>query len=128
MVLFSLLIAAAFGSLWLLILDPITIMLRTLAEAAWPALDQAVTRKLLARQAVSPRAALVSDAALTSREREMLGLLGQGLSNLTIAQTLGLSELTVRTHVSNILGKLNLDNRTQAALYALRHGLAKLTS
>ncbi len=39
-----------------------------------------------------------------------------------------LSELTVRTHVSNILAKLNLENRTQAALYALRHGMAELDS
>jgi NarL family two-component system response regulator LiaR len=50
----------------------------------------------------------------------------QGLSNQEIADVLVLSERTVRTHVTNILTKLHLANRTQAALYALREGLARL--
>ncbi len=63
---------------------------------------------------------------LTQRELEVLRLLAQGLENREIAQRLVVSEATVRTHVSNILGKLHLASRTQAALYALREGLAKL--
>jgi NarL family two-component system response regulator LiaR len=63
---------------------------------------------------------------LTQRELEVLHLLAQGLENREIAQKLVVSEATVRTHVSNILGKLHLASRTQAALYALREGLAKL--
>jgi NarL family two-component system response regulator LiaR len=63
---------------------------------------------------------------LTERELEVLKLVAQGLPNQEIAETLVLSERTVRTHVSNILGKLHLANRTQVALYALREGLADL--
>jgi NarL family two-component system response regulator LiaR len=63
---------------------------------------------------------------LTQRELEVLRLLAQGLENHEIAQKLVVSEATVRTHMSNILGKLHLASRTQAALYALREGLAKL--
>jgi NarL family two-component system response regulator LiaR len=63
---------------------------------------------------------------LTEREVEVLKLVARGHSNREIASRLIVSERTVRTHISNILGKLNLDNRTQAALYALRQGLATL--
>jgi NarL family two-component system response regulator LiaR len=56
----------------------------------------------------------------------VLQLVAQGLSNQEIADRLVVSERTVRTHVSNILSKLYLANRTQAALYALREGLATL--
>jgi NarL family two-component system response regulator LiaR len=61
---------------------------------------------------------------LTHREVEVLRLIGQGLENRDIAEQLAISGTTVRTHVSNILGKLHLASRTQAALYALREGLA----
>lgn len=61
---------------------------------------------------------------LTSRELEILRLVAQGLTNQEIAEQFVVSERTVRTHVSNILGKLHLANRTQAALYALREGIA----
>lgn len=61
---------------------------------------------------------------LTEREVEVLSLVAQGLSNQEIADRLIVSERTVRKHVSNILGKLHLANRTQAALYALRTGIA----
>jgi DNA-binding NarL/FixJ family response regulator len=60
---------------------------------------------------------------LTEREREVLGLVAQGKANKEIARQLEISERTVRTHVSSILGKLGLASRTQAALYALREGL-----
>jgi len=63
---------------------------------------------------------------LTERELAVLKLIAQGLSNQDIANQLVISEATVRTHVSNILGKLHLASRTQAALYALREGLASL--
>ena len=56
----------------------------------------------------------------------MLSLVARGLSNQEIGAKLFISERTVRTHVSNILSKLHLANRTQAALYALREGLASL--
>jgi NarL family two-component system response regulator LiaR len=64
--------------------------------------------------------------SLTARELKVLRLIAEGLSNHDIAKKLFISEPTVRTHVSNILRKLHLDNRTQAALYALREGLASL--
>jgi NarL family two-component system response regulator LiaR len=63
---------------------------------------------------------------LSERELEVLKLVAQGLTNQEIATRLVLSEWTVRTHVRNILGKLHLANRTQAALFALREGLADL--
>lgn len=63
---------------------------------------------------------------LTEREVVVLKLIAQGLSNQEIADKLVISEWTVRTHVRNILGKLHLANRIQAALYALREGLASL--
>lgn len=65
---------------------------------------------------------------LTEREVEVLKHVARGLSNDEIADTLVVSERTVRTHVSNILGKLHLANRTQAALYALREGISTLDS
>ncbi len=61
--------------------------------------------------------------ALTEREREVLALIGEGRSNRQIATALVISERTARTHVSNILTKLGLASRTQAALWAVREGL-----
>jgi DNA-binding NarL/FixJ family response regulator len=61
--------------------------------------------------------------ALTEREREVLALIADGRSNREIARALVLSEKTVKTHVSNILMKLDLADRTQAALWAVRHGV-----
>jgi two-component system, NarL family, response regulator LiaR len=62
---------------------------------------------------------------LTARERDVLRLIAQGRSNKVIARELGVSEKTVKTHVSHILGKLGVTARTQAALFAVRHGLAE---
>ncbi|MEV6649480.1 response regulator transcription factor [Streptomyces sp. NPDC051219] len=62
-------------------------------------------------------------STLTEREREVLGLIADGRSNREIARALVLSEKTVKTHVSNILMKLDLSDRTQAALWAVRHGV-----
>ena len=64
-----------------------------------------------------------SPEPLSERENDVLRLLAQGNSNKEIAQALTLSEKTVKTHVSNILGKLGVPSRTQAALYAVRIGL-----
>jgi NarL family two-component system response regulator LiaR len=64
-------------------------------------------------------------AGLTERELEVLRLIARGLSNKLIARELVVSEKTVKTHVSNILAKLHLTDRTQAALYAVREGLAE---
>lgn len=64
--------------------------------------------------------------ALTARETDTLRLIARGLANKEIARELDVSEVTVKTHVSNILSKLNLQSRTQAALFALKEGLAGL--
>lgn len=68
----------------------------------------------------------LTEDPLTEREVEILRRVAHGLSNQDIADELVLSERTVRTHISNILGKLHLANRTQATLYALREGIADL--
>jgi DNA-binding NarL/FixJ family response regulator len=62
---------------------------------------------------------------LTPREREVLGLIGRGMANKVIARELSLSEKTVKAHVSSILAKLGVTDRTQAALYAVREGLVR---
>ena len=88
-------------------------------------LSSAIAKKVLreiARRAEEP---LTTDP-LTAREVEVLGLIAQGMTNRQIADKLAISEATVRTHVGNILSKLHLATRTQAALYALREGLASL--
>jgi NarL family two-component system response regulator LiaR len=68
----------------------------------------------------------LTEDPLTEREVDVLKQVARGLSNEEIAEVLVVSERTVRTHVSNILGKLHLANRTQAALYALREGITTL--
>ena len=91
-------------------------------------LDPAVTATVLAEVAARPSAETApADAAfdsLTPREREVLGLLGRGMTNAAIARELFVAEKTVKTHVSSILAKLRLADRTQAALYAARLGLS----
>jgi NarL family two-component system response regulator LiaR len=90
-----------------------------------PTMEAEIARKVLFELAQPPRQPPTADP-LTARELEVLRLLAQGKSNREIAEDLVLSEMTVRTHVSNILGKLHLASRTQAALYALKEGLASL--
>lgn len=63
---------------------------------------------------------------LTSRELEVVQLVAQGRSNQEIAQALVISDKTVKTHISNILGKLQLEDRTQLAIYAIKNGLVDL--
>jgi DNA-binding NarL/FixJ family response regulator len=74
------------------------------------------------QQAVTGSDSVLS--TLTLREKEVLSLIAKGLSNKEIAASLIISEKTVKTHVSNILGKLELDDRTQAALFAVKNGFA----
>jgi DNA-binding NarL/FixJ family response regulator len=82
-------------------------------------LDSEIARRLTQDLRAGP----AGPALLTPRERQILALLGEGRSNREIANVLVISERTARTHVSNVLSKLNLTSRTQAALLAIREGL-----
>ena len=90
-----------------------------------PSLEPSIARKVLTELSQPPKTPLTPDP-LTEREVGVLRLVAQGQSNREIAEQLVITEMTVRTHVSNILSKLHLASRTQAALYALREGLASL--
>jgi NarL family two-component system response regulator LiaR len=83
-----------------------------------------VARKLM--EQVAHQAGPIGEAPaedLTGRERDVVRLVARGLSNREIAQELVISHKTVKTHVSNILSKLNLQDRTQLAIYAIKNGL-----
>jgi two-component system, NarL family, response regulator LiaR len=84
-------------------------------------LHPAVAARLMEEFAETERPA--AEEALTAREREVLQLIARGLPNKLIARDLEIAEKTVKTHVSSILSKLGLTDRTQAALYAVRAGL-----
>jgi len=91
-----------------------------------PSLEPSIARKVLLELAQPGGAGRQTADPLTERELEVLRLIAQGMSNKEIAAKIFVAEWTVRSHVSNILGKLHLASRTQAALYALRSGLASL--
>lgn len=91
-----------------------------------PSLDPSIAYKLMQELQRPPKELPPTEEPLTEREVDILRLVAQGLSNQEIADRLVISERTVRTHISHILDKLHLANRTQAALYALRQGLARL--
>jgi NarL family two-component system response regulator LiaR len=93
------------------------------ARAGQAQLHPEVARRLM-QQVTTPRKP-DAGAQLTDREREVLRLLADGRSNKEIARSLVVSERTVKGHVSNILGKLGLQDRTQAALFAVRNGLGQ---
>ena len=88
-------------------------------------LSPVIARKVL-QELKQPAEKPMTPDPLTDREVEILQLLAQGMENHAIAAQLDLSDATVRSHVSNILGKLHLANRVQVTLYALRSGLANL--
>jgi DNA-binding NarL/FixJ family response regulator len=84
-------------------------------------LDTAIARQLT-QQFVAPNEGVTT---LSAREKDVLTLVGKGMSNRAIAKELTISERTARTHVSNVLSKLHLDSRTQAALIAVKEGLVE---
>ena len=89
-------------------------------------LEPSIARKVLLELAQPPKQQPLTANPLTEREFDVLRLIAKGCSNKEIALKLSVSDLTVRTHVSNILGKLHLASRTQAALYALQKGITSL--
>jgi NarL family two-component system response regulator LiaR len=90
-----------------------------------PSMHPTIARKLM-REIQRSSELPPAEEPLTEREVEVLGLVAQGFTNQEVADRLFVSERTVRSHVSNVLSKLYLANRTQAALYALRKGFASL--
>ncbi len=101
--------------------DDVAVAVRR-AHAGEVHLDPQVAR-LLARRIRTRRDDAPQHEPLTDREREVLSLVAKGHSNKEIAALLDITERTARTHVSNILGKLDLASRTQAALWAIEHRL-----
>jgi NarL family two-component system response regulator LiaR len=83
-----------------------------------------IARRLMA-EVTAPKQTRDPASELTAREMEVLKLIAQGMSNAEIADKLVITERTVKAHVSNLLGKLHLSDRTQAAVYAWREGLMK---
>ncbi len=90
-----------------------------------PSLEPSIARKVL-QELSAPGQGRPTTDPLTERELDVLRLVAQGLANKEIASALFIAEWTVRSHVSSILSKLQLASRTQAALYALRSGIASL--
>jgi len=92
-----------------------------------PAVAGIVARRMRAgaSQRASGQGGTAAVDRLTGRERDVMACLARGLSNQAIATELGMAERTARTHVSNILAKLGLTSRTQAALFAVEHGLER---
>jgi len=106
------------------------------AHAGLPQLHPAAAAQLMshvagapdapsATAATAPPPAAASPDALTPRETEILAFVARGYSNKEIAAACGIAEKTVKTHVSSLLSKLGVADRTQAALYAVKHGLVE---
>lgn len=91
--------------------------IREAAGGGAPLSARAATALLPQRRPEGP------SAGLSAREREVLGLVAQGLPNKTIARRLGISEKTVKTHLTRVFSVLGVGDRTSAALYAQRHGM-----
>ncbi len=105
--------------------DPLTEMLRGVVRGEAP-MSGGTAAKILAefaRQAQEADATPSPSAHLSGREREVLSLVASGVTNKAIAAALGISPSTVKNHLQNILDKLHLENRVQAAAFALREGL-----
>jgi NarL family two-component system response regulator LiaR len=93
------------------------------ADAGEAIIDPAVAARLIDALADEGAGAPAPHAELTPREQEVLELIGRGYANKRIARELGVAEKTVKSHVSHVLAKLGVADRTQAALYAARVGL-----
>lgn len=111
--------------------DQLVSAVRTVAQG-YTLVYPSVAKRLLdefARRPTTPASATASDeeeallADLTARERQILRLIAHGRSNKDIGATLGITERTVKTHVSNIFAKLQLSDRTSAAIFAHKKGL-----
>ncbi len=83
-----------------------------------PALTGSLFSEIVNHAVIGGRASLIDSVKLTRREREVVDLIAQGLSNKEIAQRLSIATFTVKSHVHNILEKLSLDTRLQIASYA----------
>jgi two-component system, NarL family, response regulator LiaR len=116
--------AGAIGYLLKDVLRPELVQAIRAAAQGLPALHPVAQQHLIRHLSAPDRPVLVED--LTEREHEVLRLISRGCNNREIARALHLTEGTVKGYVSIILGKLGVDDRTQAALFALKHGLATL--
>ncbi len=126
--------AVALGAMGVVLKDqPPSVLLRAIekvhAGEVW--LSRTMTAEVLSKltrerspKAIDPEA--VKIAFLSQREREIIGLIGQGLKNKQIAKSLSISEVTVRHHLTSIFSKLDISDRLELIIYAYQHGLAKL--
>jgi NarL family two-component system response regulator LiaR len=114
--------AGAVGYLLKDVLPPELVRAIRTVHAGAALLHPAVAARVV-EEVAAPAAPPPPDPGLTPREREVLALVARGLANKRIAQELGIAEKTVKIHVSRVLHKLGVADRTQAALYAVREGL-----
>lgn len=100
-----------------------TSMVQEVFRLITPLTPPSPTPSPVPQQAPHPTAAPVAGIPLTRREMEVLALIGAGFSNRAIAKELYISQATVKTHITHLLQKLGLENRTEAALYAVRESI-----